>query len=62
MAVSHCFYKISALAYGSVFGLKGSVIVFAAPRSAVTNIYLLIKSLEYWPLVTLINIYSLGWL
>jgi len=47
IAVSHYFQKILALAYGSVFGLKGSVIAFAAPRSAATNIYLLIKSSKY---------------
>jgi len=62
MAASYYFYKILALTYSSVFGLKGSITVFAALRSAVTNIYLLIKSLKYWPLVALINIYSLGWL
>jgi hypothetical protein len=33
---------------------------FAAPGSATINIYLLIKSSKYWPLVTLIEIRSLG--
>jgi len=35
---------------------------FATSRSAITNIYLLIKSSKYWPFVTLINICNLGWL
>ena len=62
MAVNYYFQEILALAWGSVFGLKGLVIAFAAPRSAIVNIYLLIKSSKYWPLVAFIDIYSLGWL
>ena len=59
MAANYCFQEISALAYGSIFGLKGSITAFTAPRSAIINIYLLIKSSKYWPLVALINIYNL---
>ena len=62
MAANYCFQEISALACGSVLGSKGSVTAFAAPRSAATNIYLLIESSEYWPLVALVDIHSLGWL
>jgi len=47
IAANYYFHKISALAYSSVFGLKGSVTAFATLRSAITNIYLLIKSSKY---------------
>jgi len=47
MATNYCFQEISALAYNSVFGLKGLVTAFTAFRSAVINIYLLIKSSKY---------------